>query len=72
MGAATQTASVIPHSAEKHPGSTAKGSGGGKSAHYGVFWGVEWVGVNVHPSTFCSLLFAEMVDLSSALAVSFE
>lgn len=30
------------------------------------------MGVNVHPSTFCSLLFAEMVDLSSALAVSFE
>lgn len=70
MGAATQTASVIPHSAEKHPGSTAKGSGGEKSAHYGVLWG--GVGVNVHPSTFCSLLFAEMLDLSSALAVSFE
>lgn len=68
MGAATQTASVIPHSAEKHPGSTAKGSGGKIS----TLWGFFWEGVNVHPSTFCSLLFAEMVDLSSALVVSFE
>lgn len=69
MGAATQTASVIPHSAEKHPGSTAKGSGG-KNQHIMGF--VLGGGVNVLPSTFCSLLFAEMVDLSSALAVSFE
>lgn len=43
MGAATQTASVIPHSAEKHPGSTAKGSGGGGNQHIMGFFG-GWSG----------------------------
>lgn len=42
MGAATQTASVIPHSAEKHPGSTAKGSGGGEIS---TLWGFLGGGV---------------------------
>lgn len=74
MGAVTQTASLIPHSAEKHPCSTAKGSAKKKKKQNIImelviffFWKMQ-----AHPSTFCSLLFDEMVGLSSALAVSFE
>lgn len=73
MGAVTQTASLIPHSAEKHPCSTAKGSANPKKTRnvMGLLLLLFWK-MQVHPSTFCSLLFAEMVGLSSALAVSFE
>lgn len=79
MGAVTQTASLIPHSAEKHPCSTAKGSANPypkKTPKNRTLWGCCccccFGKMQVHPSTFCPLLFAEMVGLSSALAVSFE
>lgn len=87
MGAVTHTASLIPHSAGKKsihaaqlkvqpppPKNPQKNKKKQKTQNImGLllllffFWKMQ-----AHPSTFCSLLFAEMVGLSSALAVSFE